>query len=1098
MRRIVFFCFVGGFLLSLMPLSGHGQQDKIISQAEDLLGTYRSHGPSDPAYPLPPEAIEKPLIDPLTSWAKAKIASSSLKVVCVPWGGNPAYYHTTWDGKTTLLKAVVYTVDTSPVNYVWNFGDGSPDATGTLSGNTKYNVEVTHPYTGSGGTPFLATVTVDDGSTIVSDTYRIRIRALNLDAEVDVAIDDGLWWLYKHQYADGHWSSYSSYYAGPTASCVQAFEVNGHRGDGDPGEDPYVDAVARGLSYLFDTRLQAQNIGLQHGDDPDADGNGKGIDLKESNDPYCLGMVMDAIVASGTPNADCGHDFDGDGTTDTYKEVVQDMCDMYAWGQKDSGSDRGGWRYSWNSDSDNSVSQWAAIGMIPAEDKWGCTVPQWVKDYNNVWLSYSFNASGKYFGYSYYGDYVGSYPAIASRPSGMVQLVFCDLPVTDSRWVATEGWFATSGNWNWFINSRTYYGWFAFVKAMRLSGTETLSNGFNWYYGNDASTYTWGIARRLVYDQTKTGSDRGRWPSGGQVTHPGSYGYVFDGAWAILMLKSLFEEPPVAVASASPNPTGQDWPVTFDASGSYHPESPTYEIVLIEWDFDNDGFYDWSSTDMNELVSHTFHCDVYPSPCTYPVALKVTDNRVPALWDVDLIYVELTPPPHDPSADADGPYGGCEGIPVNLDGSGSFDIDEPQGDMIVSYGWELDLIAPYDYDDATGPVIQWTWNTAGMYDVGLRVTDSYGNTDAAWTTVLVYAIEDCPFSDTDYDGRLDPIDNCPSVPNPGQEDADGDGFGDACDICQSPVNVVGLEYVAHVDGGVMDLDFPYFDFGWHCTGDNACGSLTMTNNGDLDLILVHACTECEVWAGSDCAYFYVEQPAPRDKVLRPGESLTVRFCYNPWEEPPLQGFRWDQCFDAAVVFQVCGDPRYQDCQVLLEGKRTEEGCFLGRLISEQDFGDVAVGFPQDQVITIPNTGCVPLTIEEIASDRPEFTVVSPNTPFTVAEHGSRDVVIRFVPSNGGEVGGVLTMVSNAQNRDVRTGELIGDVEVAVKGLGLELALGDVTGDGEVDLLDLVDLINIVLDVLVPTSQQFWAADMDDNGRVNIVDAMYLVKEILSN
>ncbi len=186
-------------------------------------------------------------------------------VACIPWQGDINKYHTTWSGHAVTLKGVIRTDSTDTIWYKWNFGDGSESSISSLSGKLTYNVEITHTYTGAEGTPFTAKLVVADNNALanpVEDPYLVKIEAETLDSKINVAIDNGLWYLYKagsnaspyYHSLDGSpvrvWS-YSNYFASPTASAVHAFEINGHKETGDPDEDPYAEAVEQGLNWLF-------------------------------------------------------------------------------------------------------------------------------------------------------------------------------------------------------------------------------------------------------------------------------------------------------------------------------------------------------------------------------------------------------------------------------------------------------------------------------------------------------------------------------------------------------------------------------------------------------------------------------------------------------------------------------------------------------------------------------------------------------------------------------------------------------------------------------------------------------------------------------
>ena len=63
---------------------------------------------------------------------------------------------------------------------------------------------------------------------------------------------------------------------------------------------------------------------------------------------------------------------------------------------------------------------------------------------------------------------------------------------------------------------------------------------------------------------------------------------------------------------------------------------------------------------------------------------------------------------------------------------------------------------------------------------------------------------------------------------------------------------------------------------------------------------------------------------------------------------------------------------------------------------------------------------------------------------------------------------------------------------------IQINIGDITNDGEIDVLDIVTIVNIVLDAATPTNHQSIAADMNVDGVINVQDIVLLVNLVLSN
>ena len=71
------------------------------------------------------------------------------------------------------------------------------------------------------------------------------------------------------------------------------------------------------------------------------------------------------------------------------------------------------------------------------------------------------------------------------------------------------------------------------------------------------------------------------------------------------------------------------------------------------------------------------------------------------------------------------------------------------------------------------------------------------------------------------------------------------------------------------------------------------------------------------------------------------------------------------------------------------------------------------------------------------------------------------------------------------------------VSMLVSGNGNTTLPGDINGDSQVNIQDIIFLINFILDVEMPDADQFAAADMNGDEELNIQDVILVINSILN-
>ena len=124
------------------------------------------------------------------------------------------------------------------------------------------------------------------------------------------------------------------------------------------------------------------------------------------------------------------------------------------------------------------------------------------------------------------------------------------------------------------------------------------------------------------------------------------------------------------------------------------------------------------------------------------------------------------------------------------------------------------------------------YNDGSSSTFGLPNVYAAGSVTQDFTTLRQEGLTgSCTLPDTDMDGICDAEDICPTMANPMQEDADGDGIGDICDSCANdPANDIDTDTICgDVDNCPSIANMTQIDGDTDLVGD-ACDNCPVTSN----------------------------------------------------------------------------------------------------------------------------------------------------------------------------------------------------------------------------------------------------------------------------
>ncbi len=224
-----------------------------------------------------------------------------------------------------------------------------------------------------------------------------------------MAIEKGLLFLYRKQIVKNALQTYwwadatHEYYIGAASAAVLSFAENGHLASNNYEQDIYAETVLRGVNWLA-ARAGYVNISTTvAGQNPDVNGDGKGIAIPGSGIGHHMYAHCFATMASimAFPNAQIAGNMTIPAAVNpslaglSYYNYAINALDMLNYSQSEGW---GGWHYdlitSSSGNPDGSTHQWPNLAYLFAKDRWGYTPLPWVVSRSVTAMKNLQNANG--------------------------------------------------------------------------------------------------------------------------------------------------------------------------------------------------------------------------------------------------------------------------------------------------------------------------------------------------------------------------------------------------------------------------------------------------------------------------------------------------------------------------------------------------------------------------------------------------------------------------------------------------------------------------------------------------------------------------------